>query len=71
MCPQRNEAREAIYSKYASMSRAAGGNADLRRIDEWRMPNTSDRFDLDGFAAYLEDQGAALAELVNDPINTK
>jgi len=68
---QPNEARAELIAKYAAMCRAAGDNADLRRLDEWRMPNCADHFNLDSFASYLEENGDGLASLLNDPINSK
>jgi hypothetical protein len=60
--------RQTQIDKYRALCQQAATSADVRRLDEWRMPNSAQAFDLESFADYLETHGDALACLVADSL---
>jgi hypothetical protein len=65
--PDQQPSRQALFERYRQISRSAADNSELRLVDNWRMPNNADVFNLSAFADYLDANGEALAELLDHP----
>jgi len=63
--------RQDQIAKYLALCRRAGQSEDVRLLDEWRLPNCAEKFDLDAFGSYLEANGDALGELTSEPFPSR